>query len=420
MASSDLSRINTNIAAMNALNALHKINSKMSVHTLRLSTGKRINSAADDAAGFTIASKLRVKSEGIGTALDNIGSAKNLMTVSEGHLNNIQEILIKMKSKAQQAANGTIGADERAAILDELVEFNTQIDAEVAQAKWSGIDILSTDKTFQIGIGTSTHDELTFNIAENVWTSGTSTTFNSAGLDVVASASSDRAIATTAAVATINVAVGASPLATSATLNSLASELESGHYTLEVNTLGGGASDTAITIQLRDSNGDLVALDDDGAAGGSVGTTLSTSVASASGNPATLNLGVGFTIDLGNVATASGTAGSAIFQLDYTKAGNSVGDMAAAQDFMDKIDNAIDNVSEGLSYIGSQVNRLSFQEDSLSVAKSNTEAATSRIVDADMAWEQLEATKLMILQQTATAMLAQANVAPQSILSLFG
>jgi flagellin len=72
-----------------------------------------------------------------------------------------------------------------------------------------------------------------------------------------------------------------------------------------------------------------------------------------------------------------------------------------------------------LSYIGTQYNRLTFQEQSLTVAKVNTESAYSQIVNADMAWEQLQSTKLQILQQTATAMLAQANVAPQSILSLF-
>ena len=104
----DLSRINTNIAALNALNALNSINNKLGIHQLRLATGKRINSAADDAAGFTIASKLKDKSEGLGSALDNIGSGKNLMTVAEGHLTNIQTILTEMKGKAQQAANDTL------------------------------------------------------------------------------------------------------------------------------------------------------------------------------------------------------------------------------------------------------------------------------------------------------------------------
>ncbi|MEK7775788.1 MAG: flagellin, partial [Planctomycetota bacterium] len=99
--------------------------------------------------------------------------------------------------------------------------------------------------------------------------------------------------------------------------------------------------------------------------------------------------------------------------------GSLVGSSASAQALMGRIDTAIADVSEALSYIGSVVNRLSYQESSLTVAKTNTEAARSRIEDADMAYEQLNATKLTILQQTASAMLAQANSGPQSILSLF-
>jgi flagellin len=86
---------------------------------------------------------------------------------------------------------------------------------------------------------------------------------------------------------------------------------------------------------------------------------------------------------------------------------------------MSNIDTAIADVSEGLSYIGAVVNRLTYQETSLTVARTNTEAARSRIEDADMAYEQLESTKFQILQQTASAMLAQANAGPQSIMQLF-
>ena len=86
---------------------------------------------------------------------------------------------------------------------------------------------------------------------------------------------------------------------------------------------------------------------------------------------------------------------------------------------MGRIDTAISDVSEALSYIGSVVNRLTYQESSLTVAKINTEAARSRIEYADMAFEQLQSTKFQILQQTANSMLAQANSGPQSILSLF-
>lgn len=419
MANSDLSRINTNIQALNALNALNKVNSQLSVHQLRLATGKRINSAADDAAGFTIASKLKVNSKGLGTALDNIGSAKNLMTVAEGHLSNIKDILTEMKSKAQQAANDTLGTEEREAILAELQQYNEQINAEVAQAKWSGADILSTDKTFQIGVGTASSDELTFNVADSVWNTGTSTTFNSAGLNVVASSSAVRTAATTSQAGS-NITIGNTALSTSATIQSLGTELENGHYTIEIESTSSGSAGGTLTISLRDSSGDLVTIDSDGAAGaGSVGTTLSTTFSGSTGDPGVIDLGVGIKIDLSSVVTTNGTTGSATINFDYTSAGNSVSTMQTAQDFMDQVDSAINRVTDGLSYIGSMINRLSFQEESLTVAQTNTEAAYSRIVDADMASEQLESTKLLILQQTATAMLSQANTAPQSILSLF-
>lgn len=410
MASASLSRINTNIQAMNALNALNNVNQKMSVHQLRLATGKRINSAADDAAGFTIASKLMVKSKGLGTALDNIGSAKNLMTTAEGHMNNVKDILTEMKSKAQQAANGTIGADERNAILAELQEFNNQINAEVAQAQWAGVDILSTDKTFQIGQGTAAADTMTVNIAESVWSNGTSTTFNSTGLDVVASSS---ATATVSESELSNTGLGTTTfdVASVYSTDSL-SELESGHYNVEVAQTTSGT----VSIQVFDSNGDAMTIDANGADDGTVGTTFTK--AYSEGDLAAIDLGVGIEIDMGTIDTAS--AGSGLFSIDYTQGGNTVGSLSAAQTFMGKIDTAIDNVTKGLSYIGAQVNRMSYQEDSLSVAKSNTEAAHSRIVDADMAFEQLEATKMMILQQTATSMLSQANSAPQSVLALFG
>jgi len=412
MASASLSRINTNIQAMNALNALNSVNQKMGVHQLRLATGKRINSAADDAAGFTIASKLMVKSEGLGTALDNIGSAKNLMSVAEGHMNNIKDILTEMKSKAQQAANGTIGSDERAAILAELQEFNNQIDAEVGQAKWAGVDILKTDKTFQIGAGTTSTDTMSVNIAESVWSSSTSTTFNSSGLGVTAS---DSTTASASASELSAIGMGTTSVAATAAFTSTPnlSELSSGHYSAEVAYTGSGT----ISIQLFDSDGNNVVIDDDGTDGGSAGNTLTKAV--SEGDIDAISLGVGISIDIGTIDTAS--AGSGIYSIDYVQSGgNAVDTQSNAQTFMGNIDTAIENVTKGLSYIGAQVNRMTYQEDSLSVAKANTEAAHSRIVDADMAFEQLEATKMMILQQTATSMLSQANSAPQSVLALFG
>ena len=407
MATADFSRINTNIGAMSALNSLKAINTKLGTHQLRLATGKRINSAADDAAGLAIAGGLDTKARGLGQAIDNIGSAKNVMTTAEGHLNNVLEILNQMKTKAVQAANDTLGTSERDAILGELQKFNSQIDAEIGQADWFGTNMLTGIMNFQIGFGDdSTKDELVLDVLSNVSVTG----LNSSGLNVVAAST-----ATGSVTETNNSASGgiSGSLAVSSTFNTLTEELGTGHYTLNASVTTNGT----ISIEVRDQDGTLMQVnsDTDGSTN-YVGNTLVTTVAGG-GDPAVIDLGVGVTIDLGAISTASEQTLSIGF--DYSKGGSSVSDQDNAQVFMGKVDSAIDGVQEALAYLGGQFNRLSFQEESLSVAKLNTESSYSRIMDADMAEEQLNATKFQILQQTATAMLAQANTQPQAVLSLF-
>lgn len=293
-------RINTNIGALNALKSLNNVGDRLSVSQLRLATGKRINNAGDDAAGYSIAKKFDARVKGLGQALNNIGSAKNLISVAEGHLNNIVDILTQMKTKATQAADDSLGTEERSAIKKELVELATQVDLENTQATWNSKNIF---KGTNSASSTNTDVQFQFQIAA-------------------------------------------------------------------------GSSSVVDTLIFNLLDTDNVSID---------------------------SSNTSFTSDGLRVSSASIEVSSS----------------ASAQDLMGKIDIAIADVSKALSYVGSVVNRLTYQEGSLTVAKTNTEAARSRIEDADMAYEQLEATKLQILQQSATAMLAQANMGPQAILSLF-
>ncbi|MDR4509104.1 MAG: flagellin [Candidatus Brocadiaceae bacterium] len=315
-----MSRINTNINALNALKSLNDINGRLSVSQLRLATGKRINSAADDAAGYTIAKKFNARAMGLGQALNNIGSAKNLISVAEGHLNNIVDILTQMKTKATQAADDSLGSEERNAIKAELSALATQIDLEVTQATWNGNNIFSNS-------------------------SGGTVTAQSAG-----------------------------------TNSSVAFKFQ----------IGAGNSGT----------NDILSFD--------LFNTGNVSFQAGSGVTGYSSAGLAV-----SVSTAGGASANATGTVSH------VSTSGGAQTLMGRLDTAIADVSEALSYIGSVVNRLSYQETSLTVAKTNTEAAKSRIEDADMAFEQLQSTKLQILQQTASAMLSQANAGPQSILGLF-
>jgi len=153
MATADFSRIATNIGALNALQSMRNINAKLGIHQERLATGKRINSAMDDPAGLTIATKLNARSEGLKTALDNIGDAKNLLSVSESGLSRINDIVIQMRNKSEQAASDTLGTEERGAIVTQMKAYAAQIDDIVAQTTWNGTKLIdgSFNATFQTG-----------------------------------------------------------------------------------------------------------------------------------------------------------------------------------------------------------------------------------------------------------------------------
>jgi flagellin len=274
----DLSRIGGNIQAMQALNSLYKINGQLGTHQLRLATGKRINSAEDDAAGFVIGRTLQGRSKGLSVALANVGDAKSMLAVAEGGLENILDILETMKEKVTQASSDTLGANERNAIEDELDALTSEIDDIVDETTFNGIGLLSSvSKTIQTGEATT--DSLFVTITA------------------------------------------------------------SGH--------------TAASLGISDS---------------SIGVDSSA-----------------------NASTA-----------------------------LSRINTAITTVKNSISSIGSFQSRLSTKEATLSTAITNTEASRSRVMDADFAKEQLSALKLQIMQQTATASLAQANAAPQVVLSLFG
>lgn len=277
MANADLSRINTNIAALNALNALREVNAKLSLHQLRLATGRRINSAGDDPAGMTFAKKLDSRARGLAVARDNIGDVQNLLSVAEGGIQQISEILVTMKEKILQAANDTIGTDERAAIESQLDDLAAEIDQIVEQTTWGGVVLLDgTYKNKQFQVGEQASDTLSFSITQD---------------------------------------------------------------------------HRASALKVADSDLD--------------------------------------------VSTSS-----------------------AASAALAKVNTAINTVNSSLQQIGSASSRMMIKEANISVAINNVVAAYSRIYNADMAMEQVEATKYLVLQQTATAMLAQANLSPQSILTL--
>jgi flagellin len=408
MAQADFTRIASNIGALNALYSLRKTNSLLGTHQTRLATGRRINSAEEDPAGLSIATKMNARSEGLKVALDNIGDAKNMLSVAEAGLQKISDILVQMRTKAEQAASDTLGSAERAAIQSQLNAWAEEINSIVATTKWNGQTLLDGltafqgTVTFQVGADTSPDDIIQL----------TNSNFGAVTTTDLAIGNQSSSIANWTQtgggqneIANQTVAVNFSNL----------NELATGSYTL-VATVSKSGSTATVTLQLRDAANNVIYIDADGTNGGLVVTQRSVEIT----QNATVDLGVGVKFDLVFANIADGESYTVTF--DYIRGGTYNGNVmsaSGARAAMDALDAAIDTVSARLRTIGAVSGRLSFREETLSVAHANTEAAFNRIMNADMAYEQVEVTKLSILQQTSLAMLSQANMMPQNILSLF-
>lgn len=425
MAQADLTRVASNIGALNSLWALQNINKQLGVHQTRLSTGKRINSAADDPAGLTIATKLDSRSQGLKVALDNIGDAKNLLAVAEGGIGRISDIIIQMKNKAAQAASDTMGTAERAAIKEQLTAYAKQIDDIVEQTSWNGNKLIDGSKnagvlTFQTGADSG--DVTQVNGIKNLYASakGVGTGLQLAqitgGTVTIGGVMDAGDILTNGAEATWD--------ATTANYNANLTALAPGQYQVEI--VAGGTTGSSSTIRLLDMNGVAQYID---TVGDGVTTNLTGQIATGVdlSSDTTFNFGNGLTISIeGGMANGTYTAALSVsddgdvYNVRTQGAGGAeLTDAASYSQLMSYLETKLNDVNEMMAKVGAFTGRLTFKEDQVTAAQINVEASYNRIMNANMAEEQVNASKYLILQQTSIAMLAQANQSPQFLLSLF-
>jgi flagellin len=383
MSSIDVTRIRGNVGAMNALNSLKQINDQLAIHQTRLASGKQINSASDDPAGLSIATRMLSRSEGLKVALNNIGDSKNLLSVAESGMSNINDILVQMRNKAETGASDTMGDSERTAIKTQLEAYAAQINDIADQTKWNDTQLIgsSTAKSLRLQTGVDKNDFTTLDSLGDMHATGSllniGTTKNTAALS-----GTDAHIGTMTATA----------------------DVKAGDYSVSY-TYDSGTK--TVTASLLDSDGKAV------------GNSQSVDLSSGDKAAAFSNgLSVNFTASAfsADITTAAKANVSVTSKVDL---GLDDADAAGYADYMDTVQKAIDTVNEHLSSIGAITGRLTFKEDQVTADQTNVEAAYNRIMNADMADEQVAASKYKILQQTATAMLAQANTAPQFLLSLF-
>ena len=190
MAIGDLTRINTNIAAFNALNSLRTIGNQLGTSQLRLQTGKRINEAADDPAGFSISSKLTSRARGLATALDSVGTSMNLLSIAEGAAQSIHDNLLNIQDLVRQATSDNLGSSERSAIEQQIDDLSAEVTRLRDATTFNGVKLI--DGTFtgkRILTGAEASDTILASISQDFSLASLGISDASLAVDTVANAS---------------------------------------------------------------------------------------------------------------------------------------------------------------------------------------------------------------------------------------
>jgi flagellin len=420
---SSFSQINTNIQSQRAFQNLSDTSEELANRRERLTTGLRINSASDDAAGFEIAKGLETKTGSQQQALRNIGDAKSALSVAEGALDSQLNILQSAREKATQAANGSLSQDERDAIAGELQELVGEVNDIADSTTFNGDQLIkggtSGDSSNSVGLTfqTGSESDQTFDVNIN----------NSTGTDLGVETDLDASkAASTASTGGQSVDSGdfadtqvKTPLEGSVTASTtgsgnLAGDLEGGSFEVEVAEKSG----TSSKVEFRVDGNTFTATN---TTSGSSFTAQTGSVQlSTTGGSNTIAFNPTTDVSFGPADVGTDGKTFTVEVRDQQNIGTRLEGSSSdeARNIIDDVDSAINSLTSQLSDLGASQNRLSFKESNLETSKTNLEAARSRIEDADFAREQTQVAKLQVQQQSGTAQLAQANAAGQSVLSL--
>lgn len=435
-------RINHNLAALNTYSRLNSASIAQSKSLEKLSSGLRINKAGDDAAGLAISEKMRGQISGLNQASRNAQDGISMIQTAEGALNETHSILQRMRELSVQASNDTNTTEDRTSIQEEMnqltseitrigntTEFNSkkvingQLDgttgATGGEMTIAFADAPAAADVFSLTLGADTYtvtvadsaaavaiDTTAKTIALNIDDTGAET-FNAttlaSKLEDALTASADTNLAkftyTDNADGTMKVEVGGD-LVGAADIRSIVSASSSDLTINEMNATDGTDATNIAKLQIGANNGQQLEMSISDMRALELGVTGTSSEGAAAYGNATFT------------ATAlSDNSGSAEYALDLSTA-------AKATDAIKVIDDAISSVSSERSSLGSLQNRLEHTINNLGTASENLTAAESRVRDVDMAKEMMEFTKNNILNQAATAMLAQANQMPQTVLQL--
>jgi flagellin len=403
-------RINSNIAAMNAYRNLSITDSQMSKSLEKLSSGYRINRAADDAAGLSVSEGLRSQIGGLKVAVRNAQDGISVVQTAEGALTEVHSILQRMRDLSVQAANtGSQDTDARQAAQTELTQLNSELDRIGKTTSFGHSKLL--DGSFGIQGAHSDGAQIPALAATDV----TATDALTVTLAGTSAGAYNVTMTNTGGKAYTADAAGAAALQAN-----LQKDLDA--------ATDGGTPAQALNgkINAKVSYDALTGKNQVSFTRTEANSALDTMTVAEGGSTSTLgaitdNLpaGSGGVFQVGANNTANDRINVSIGAVDSSRLGTTGIDLVNnANTAIDTIDGAIKSVSSTRANLGAYQNRFEHAINNLNVAVENLSSSESRIRDTDMASEMVNFTRSQILTQAGTSMLAQANQAPQSVLTL--
>ncbi len=386
--------INTNTMSLNAQRNLSTSGSSLATTIQRLSSGSRINSAKDDAAGLAISERFGTQIRGTDVAIRNANDGISLAQVAEGSLTEIGNNLQRVRELSVQASNATNSASDRKALQAEVTQLVSEIDRVAKQSDFNGTKLLDgsfSSQLFQVGANAGQAIAIDKTIDAKAGSLGTSTFATGATAALTASTDGARFSGTVMGVdiGTVEVKAGATTAdASKAVATAINAKIgEAGIYaeanadgTLKLSSVKEGKAVATADIALMRSDYDATAK------------TWGTAAAAGA-------------------YTAGADTSANVQKLD-------VSTVLGAQQALEVVDKALGAINSTRADLGAIQNRFTSVVANLQTSSENLSSSRSRIKDTDFAKETAELTRTQILQQAGTAMLAQANQVPQGVLSL--
>lgn len=424
-----MSVINTNITSMIAQKNLGSSQSALTTSMERLSSGLRINSAKDDAAGQAIANRMTSQTRGLAQAQRNANDGISVAQTAEGALNQVNDNLQRIRELTVQAQNDTNNNDDRKSIQAEIDQRLTEINRISSETNFNGVKVLNGEQSLNIQVGANDGESIKINLKEINAKTLKLDKFNVAGAEI----DTAKVDATAATKARVGADVTLTdPTFTGAPAGGAADaskfyEAKDGKFYVEVKGSTAPADDGFYEITVGDNGTITAALGGKGAVTASDLTevkSVKTNVTLSGADAANTFAYTGTESNAPSHVIKEGAAGSEKYyaaSIDATGAVTkgkelNVGEKTANP--LEALDSALKQVDELRSDLGAIQNRFNSAITNLKTNETNLSAAKSRIEDADYAVEVANMTRAQILQQAGTSVLAQANQIPQGVLSL--